>query len=84
MNLLVVDTAIQILLSTKSDMYYCNSFNPCPPEAFAVTPPPKGGSCNPLPGFSIFKYLYPYVCYQCMAMGLIFPLIPKYIPPVSV
>ena len=28
--------------------------NPCPPDPFSVTHPPKGGGgsyCNPLPGF---------------------------------
>ena len=48
-----------------------------PPETFSVTHPLKGACCNPLSGFSILNTLYPYVYYQCIAMGLLFPLIPK-------
>ena len=42
-----------------------------------------GGCCNPHPGFSIFNALYPYIYYQCIAMGLFFPLIPKRYHPSS-
>ena len=32
----------------------------------------------PLPGYQmVHPYLYPYVCYPCIAMGLFFPLTPK-------
>ena len=48
-----------------------------PPETFSVARPPNGGFCNPFYGFSILNSLYPYVCYQCIAMGLLFPLIQK-------
>ena len=59
------------------------SISPRPPEPFSVTRPQKGGCCNP-PGFSIINILYHYVCYHyhCIAMCLLFPLIPKkYHPP---
>ena len=58
-----------------------NQYDPRPPETFYVIRPGGGGSCcDPLPGFSIFNAQYPYVCYQCKAMGFFFPLIPKKIP----
>ena len=53
--------------------------NPCPPEPFSVTCPPKGGGqlLQPLLEFFIFNALYPYIYYQCIAMGLLFLLIQK-------
>ena len=62
-----------------------NFVNPCPPEPFSVTRLPKRVRvvAIPLPGFSIFKALYPYIYYQCIAMGLFFPLIPKRYHPSS-
>ena len=54
--------------------------NPRPPEVFFITRPPKGGCCNPLPWFSIWNAWYPYICYQCIGMDLLYPLIPKWVP----
>ena len=51
---------------------------PCPPEVSFVTRPPKGGYCNPLPGFSIRNAWYPSMCYQCM--DFLYPLMPKWVP----
>ena len=55
--------------------------NPRPPEVFSVTCPPKGGLLQPPPpGFSIRNVLYPYVCYQCIAMDLLY----SYESPLSI
>ena len=53
-----------------------NTFNPRPPEPFSVTRPPRGLVATPS-GFSMMNVPYPYVCYQCIAMSLLFPLMPK-------
>ena len=42
---------------------------------FSVSRPPNRGEGCPV--FSLLNALYPYVCCQCVAMGLVFPLIPK-------
>ena len=68
--------------SSPPRMLYINfykfwSINPRLTKPFFVTRLTKGGCCNPLPKFSILNALYPYVCYQCIAMGLLFPYIPK-------
>ena len=54
--------------------------NPRPPETFSVTRPPMcvcvgGGKCSRWI-FYIIRSIH-YVYYQCIVMGLLFPLIPK-------
>ena len=57
------------------------TFNPRPRDVFFVTHLPKeGGCCNPLPGYDIRNAWYPYICYQCIGMDLLYPLIPKWVP----
>ena len=54
--------------------------NPRPPEVFFVTRPPKGGGAlRSPPWFSIQNAWYSYICYQCIGMDLLYPLIPKWV-----
>ena len=55
--------------------HFCQlwAIKPRPPEVFFVTRPPKGGCCNPLPGFSIRNAWYPYIYYQYIGMDLLYP-----------
>ena len=74
---------IKSLLFDKSTKWIWNNlFNPRPPEVFFVTRPPKGGCCNPLPGFSKRNAWYPYKKYMLpvYSMDLLYPLIPKWVP----
>ena len=40
----------------------------------------EAGLLYPLPGFSIRNAWYPYICYQCIGIDLLYPLIPKWVP----
>ena len=55
-------------------MYFYPIFNPRPPEGASLTRPPQGVIATPS-GFPILNVLCPYVSYQCIAMGLFFPMI---------
>ena len=50
---------------------------PLPLNVFLNNTSAKEGCCNPLPRFWLQNALFPYIRYQCIAMGLIFPLILK-------
>ena len=56
-----------------------HTLNPHPPEVFFCN---TGGLLQPLPGFSIWNaWWYPYICYQCIGMDLLYiSLIPKWVP----
>ena len=47
---------------------------------FCNTSSEGGGLLQPLPGLSIRNAWYPYICYQCIGMDHLYPLIPKWVP----
>ena len=53
-------------------LMYMFHFHPRPPKIFSIKRPPKGGCCNP--SLDFLPALFPNVCYQCITMGLLFPL----------
>ena len=67
------------ILSPLSQALFLSIYYPRPPETFSVTRPPKGevGLLQPPPWVFYINYPIPYVCNQCIAMSLLFLLIPK-------